>query len=474
MTATLALEAAETIGRIDRRSPHPTDQLSRRFDDVCTTAADPLEIAAQLEANGLSDATARRAYGCTNIFALAEELFQRVPLRDDRTGAEPPERIDRAEQLRRGAVHAAPALACVVLLTNTSIPQVVSRTMLAVAAICWGLSQVVACLGYALVGRLDVDGARKLLRRVLLGGGLVSVIAACAAAGIARDVSVLPTAVAMALYVLASTTLVVLGAERRVIWVLTVAVPVVVGGGFLAPGTMAPFVVVTAAGGAVVAVYVLALHATRTAAAVGSPVITATEVWTSLGLAAVGWSWAILTLAGIGTSAAPRGAPAPQSVGVVPLLLCLGVAEWQLVRFRHQARAALCNIRKVSVFRRASWRAFQSAAGRYTATIVLTATVVAALTWPIYHAGVVLALVSFGLLGVALFAGLVLLSFSEWVPVLGCSVTAIVLYGLLRGDGPAPMLSFGSDVAALLARGFLVVSLFVVARTVTGRTRSHQ
>jgi hypothetical protein len=71
----------DPFGGINRRSLHPIDSISRRLDFICTTATDPLQIAAALESDGVNDRIAREEYGFSDVFDLAEELYRRVPLR---------------------------------------------------------------------------------------------------------------------------------------------------------------------------------------------------------------------------------------------------------------------------------------------------------------------------------------------------------------------------------------------------------
>lgn len=62
-----------------RRGPaDPVKLLMHRHRDLCERAVDPLEIAAGLEAHGLTDRTAAR-YRHRDVFSLAEELYARVP-----------------------------------------------------------------------------------------------------------------------------------------------------------------------------------------------------------------------------------------------------------------------------------------------------------------------------------------------------------------------------------------------------------
>lgn len=62
-----------------RRGPvDPVKVLMHRHRDLCERAVDPLEIAAGLEAHGLTDRAAAR-YRHRDVFSLAEELYARVP-----------------------------------------------------------------------------------------------------------------------------------------------------------------------------------------------------------------------------------------------------------------------------------------------------------------------------------------------------------------------------------------------------------
>lgn len=57
----------------------------QRHHELCARAADPLEIAAGLEAHGVTDRTAAR-FRHRDVFSLAEELYARVPRDDEEPG----------------------------------------------------------------------------------------------------------------------------------------------------------------------------------------------------------------------------------------------------------------------------------------------------------------------------------------------------------------------------------------------------
>lgn len=65
----------------ERRTESGVDLLARKMNHVCTSAVDHLQVAAALEASGITDAACREQYGYENVFELAAELYRRVPRR---------------------------------------------------------------------------------------------------------------------------------------------------------------------------------------------------------------------------------------------------------------------------------------------------------------------------------------------------------------------------------------------------------
>ncbi|MEU5607764.1 hypothetical protein AB0H03_03250 [Streptomyces sparsogenes] len=105
---------------VGRGSADPVRVLLHRHRDLCARAVDPLEIAAGLEAHGMTDRTAAR-FRHRDVFALAEELYARVP----REGGGPPDpppdpptdspgtpRGRLGGRLALGALHLVPGALC--------------------------------------------------------------------------------------------------------------------------------------------------------------------------------------------------------------------------------------------------------------------------------------------------------------------------------------------------------------------------
>ncbi|UYQ64256.1 hypothetical protein [Streptomyces peucetius] len=83
----------------------PVKVLMHRHRELCERAVDPLEIAAGLEAHGVTDRTAAR-FRHRDVFALAEEMYARVPRGTEHTPV--PVRPARAADSRAGRAGSAP------------------------------------------------------------------------------------------------------------------------------------------------------------------------------------------------------------------------------------------------------------------------------------------------------------------------------------------------------------------------------
>lgn len=99
-----AQSAAGGAGNPRRRGAgDPVKALLHRHRELCERAVDPLEIAAGLEAHGITDRTAAR-FRHRDVFSLAEELYARTP-RGEQSGA-PPDRVPAGAPAFRGIGYA--------------------------------------------------------------------------------------------------------------------------------------------------------------------------------------------------------------------------------------------------------------------------------------------------------------------------------------------------------------------------------
>jgi hypothetical protein len=92
-------DAARTLRPTGHRgTADPVKALLHQHRELCGRAVDPLEIAAGLEAHGITDRTAAR-YRHRDVFSLAEEMYARVPHDVDRPP--PPARTASVGRARR-------------------------------------------------------------------------------------------------------------------------------------------------------------------------------------------------------------------------------------------------------------------------------------------------------------------------------------------------------------------------------------
>ncbi|MFB7595924.1 hypothetical protein [Streptomyces sp. NPDC056160] len=170
-----------------RGAADPVKTLLHRHRELCERAVDPLEIAAGLEAHGVTDRTAAR-FRHRDVFSLAEEMYARAP----RPAETPPRSEDRdAPRVRAGWILLSllPGALCAAAVAGLHLTA--GRTRLAVA----GLGALAVALAVRALlrrgplsplgppgrshARSQVPGARAwtywLLTYALLGDGLLGV-----------------------------------------------------------------------------------------------------------------------------------------------------------------------------------------------------------------------------------------------------------------------------------------------------------
>lgn len=135
-----------------RRGPaDPVKALMHRHRELCERAVDPLEIAAGLEAHGVTDRTAAR-FRHRDVFALAEEMYARVP----QDSAEWDALADDTHAVRGdAAAHVPPGWAVFALLPGAACALAVAGLGLVdgrprLAVVLGGALAVVAAAGIAL------------------------------------------------------------------------------------------------------------------------------------------------------------------------------------------------------------------------------------------------------------------------------------------------------------------------------------
>ncbi|WP_437064020.1 hypothetical protein [Streptomyces sp. enrichment culture] len=322
-----ALDDTTLAIRLPRRGPdeEAVSELAAELADRIGPAVHPYEVAALLEAEGLSASLIKERYGHPNLFSLASALYARVP----RTFPEPPAaadpwRPDTVRCLLRGLLFALPALAYLLTAPLWRVDRH-APVLIVAGVVSWAWGQA---LGHRAHLRL-VAGRREAAGTLLSGSLLGAAVATGLASVPAGGGPVTVVAAAQSLYLAAAGVLLVLGRERLL---LTALSPLIAGAAPLPwwePGPvlrvglpLLALLATLAAAGAV-----LRAGLAGPAAADGPrPRPVSSLPYGLFGLAA-----AVLVML--------EGRRHPYAV--IALTLSMGPAEWLLYRFRGWSVAAL-------------------------------------------------------------------------------------------------------------------------------------
>ena len=184
------------------------ESLPRDVTEFAAHAVDPLEIAADLEASGISNRVARDVYGAADVFELANGLWQEIPFVAAEVEPETTRRPGNVSDLGRGLVYGAPGLLLFAL--QHSWDWALPTWVLALAVTWgWGVGQMAANLTYTLRTRHDASGERFLLGVVLVATPM-STILVVGGVGQVFDITMAATLVATVLtaYMVAAAILV--------------------------------------------------------------------------------------------------------------------------------------------------------------------------------------------------------------------------------------------------------------------------
>ncbi|MEV0241688.1 hypothetical protein AB0I06_17400 [Streptomyces sp. NPDC050674] len=322
-----ALDDTTLAIRLPRRGPdeEAVSELAAELADRIGPAVHPYEVAALLEAEGLSASLINERYGHPNLFSLASALYERVP----RTFPEPapaadPWRPDTLRCLLRGVLFALPGLAY--LLTAPLWNAGGHAPALIVAGLAsWAWGQA---LGHRAHLRM-ATGRREAGRTLLAGAPVGAVVATAVAALPAHGGPVTLVAAAQSAYLAAAGVLLVLGRERLLLAALS---PLPAGAAVLPWWEPGP--AIRAALPLLALLATLAVTGWVLRGALAVPAVTGATrprlLW-SLPYGLFGLAAGVLVLL--------EGRDEPYAV--IVLTLSMGPAEWLLYRYRGLSVAAL-------------------------------------------------------------------------------------------------------------------------------------
>ena len=431
-------------------------------DPVSLPALHPDELAAHLEAEGLTDVLARQRYGAPNVFAYADHLFQSAaPTRSvlSEMAALPPLPFPWTGLLR-GVVYALPGAAMALAVSliaalPAGAPRGLSYALIAAVILAWGWGQGFAVVGYRLTGpaqRRFVQRATLLVLPLgallgaalvnllhpeatsydVLGGALVTALTAGALSASSALLVLRLVPLAMLAYAPACAALLAQAAGHPfppdLAWgavVYAAALPIV---GLMLPARGSPGPLLPRPSRSVVVSHALA-------------------AWACAGFVALTWGLA---------PGAPGWAQGSFPL-LLPVILSLGVMEVLTeLTFRGLRRHAAQFHSMTAVHRRASWTALKAVMA-YSGVLLTLLLLSVSLTRPetLYQPGTLpLLLLPALLYGAALMLGTLSASVGEawW------TLTAWVL-GVAVLLSPVAALPYGAVLAASVPMGVLVVGV---------------
>jgi len=470
----------------ERRRADLLARLTRDHDALCTQAADRYEIAAGLEAAGVTDRQARMTFGVASVFELAEAVYRIVPRRLALVDApDDPWRRPIGHHLLRGLLYALPSLLYVLAL-RTVHPGTAVVLLLAASGLAAALGQALSLLGYVLIGAGQPEAAGTLFRRALVAGGLligVLAMAGTALPGLSPGVGLL--AAGQVEYLLAATVLMVVQAD---LLLMAVLVPGLVASAVLLSvrDQLSPPLV-----GAVLGLTLLgavAAAGSRLRPAKGSLAPGAPPLRRRLGRVELRLAGAY---AGYGAANAGllsfvvidllthrgSGSGAQVAVAMAPLVASLGIADWLIHRLRSRACRALAETASPDEFRREVRAGFDRTVVGYVASV---GALVAAVQGAAAAGGLRITPVGildsggYAVLGVAFLLDTVLLSLGRPRAAVGLTVTALAVDVFLRWTPAGAAGGTPLATAHLAVFGTLALTLLPVARSAYGSVSRHR
>ncbi|MFP3986635.1 hypothetical protein U9R90_03845 [Streptomyces sp. E11-3] len=418
----------------------PVDELAARLAEPVGAAVHPYEVAAILESAGMTGDQITERYGHRDLFALADDVYARVP----RHYPEPPPPPDpwRPDHLRcalRGLLFAVPGLGYLLAGSLWGAGAGAGVPALVVAALTsWAWNQGLSHRAHL---RLSAGGRAAAVRTLRTGapvGALAATVAALFTAGPGLAAAF---AAGQSCYLGAATALLVLGRERLL---LVTLLPVVGGAALLLWRPLPPTPTTVLLLATVLLAVSAAAHTLRAAApppAADAPGYAASLPYAVFGLAA----GVLVVLAG-----------AHEVRAVVVLTLSMGAAEWLLYRYRGLALAALRASTVPRAFALRAARALALCLAGYLGLLTAGALVAGVSPGPLLA------------LGTLLWTALLLQAFTvAWLPATVCLCTAAVWSATRLADVPPG----AAQVACCVAASALLLGC---ALWLLGRVTAHR
>jgi hypothetical protein len=463
--------AAPGTSRVVRRAPVASlDGIVREFPvsllQVVTAAVDPLEIAASLETCGLSNAVVHERFGYRDTFSLAEQLYSAMEFRGAPAARLHTNRPGGMPDLGRGLVFAMPTL----MFAGAAIAlhSALSWWTAPLALICgWAFSQFVAYLGFSREAVAEPAGAAVVW-------GLLGAVLSCVCLGLVGEAvlggtySGIAFAAAACAFATAAAALVVHAQERLIALMIipgaVASLVFVTGEPFQLRSTVVVVLVAASVGGTVIAAlrHVPALWWRL-------PAVTKAEAPAAARSFANGSCCGLFLAILVVLQPGDSGLHTWPAVAAYPMILSLGVMEWQVRSLRAGARRGLSSVYNMADFASVVQRKLARATFSYLGALLLLTVVVRALAYARSVAVPTSLLLASTCLSLAFFIALVVTSYGRVDLVLRVWLAGLAVFGTLGliaaldgRDWTAPEAQF----AFLVATSVALMGLVVTARHV--------
>lgn len=454
--------------RADQRVRDPLNELGRRMNHACTTAVDPLQIAAALEADGIIDANVHDEYGLRDIFELAEQLYRRVPRRVQAAALAAPRMNRRWPEISHGLLFALPGLFYPAAVSLTR-PGTATLAIVAAVVAGWAWSQVMIYVAHLLQGRqAHSDAAGWLRLSAVIGLGSACLLAAVLAWHNVDYASLQLIALGQLTYQLAAAVIIMLEREELLLAALL-------------PGTISNllhllFPAQVSAPAAIAGSIISVLITAGVAASItfrprklrsATPSVTRQDLLLALPYLLYGLLCALLV--SFDTLRFWRSFSATGlGLTIAPLVLSKGFLEWQLRSYRLQVAQLLSGTHTEIRFQRAAMTAFLGRLAGYALLLALLS--LAALPFVLSPESesrlLITALLANWLLGCAFFISFALIAQGRIVLVNSCLFIALALHAFGVGSGLVP--AAHPHLAAITS---YAVCCLILALLLAGRAR---
>lgn len=454
-------------------------RLLDRIRPVIAQTVDPLQVAALLESDGITDDAARSGYGHEDVFALATEVRARCVASDPRgSGTLLPARAsigapERVRLLGHGVLYLLPATLFPPVLDVLGTGPVVVGLALG-AALAWVWAGMSTWVAFQLLSSRGADAADRLLRAATLSGlGVTSLVAPVLALSVGSEPGLVAVALAQMAYQMSAT--VVMFQRREALLVAAMLPGVGLGLAHVLLPAAVPTTVALCAGGLSVLLVLGAALSPRghAATATARAVVEATRGV----VARDGRRLALVVLYTALTAAFLLQAqvryldgPVDVAVGLLPLIVGMGVVELRAQGFRDRATTLMRSVRFPQDFARGMRRSVLRDLVVVASTVTVLAVAFRALLVTLggsSPAGVAVA-ASGVLLACAYYLSFLMVGLSLLEPLCGAVALALVVHvgAVLLLPGAQALLGDTVLLAASSAL-LLVVSLAALLPSVT-------